>query len=202
MAQYHPRYGTLLTSREVADLTGFTMNQLRNQRQRNTGLAYVRDRATSWYRKADVELWLEENGSHELEYVVPEGTSVAPLENPMAIGEHKDHLDKLARITTKNAWSKWYGFFVDQAGWKGNPYDDSRAWMTHYWKLAENEDLTAVYPSVVDFNKMRQNDPHRYWPAMTYAMRKAMSEVHGWEATDEEILQAPVGEVPPSKLES
>jgi hypothetical protein len=37
---------------------------------------------------------------------------------------------------------------------------------------------------------------------MTYAMRKAMSEVHGWEATDEEILQAPVGEVPPSKLES
>ena len=204
MTHYDPIYGELLTSREVASLTGFTLNQLRNHRQRidTSPFSFVRQGGTSWYRKDDIDLWLEQNGGIEYEYITPPNAKTAPLRHQATDSKQREYLDKLARITSKNAWSKWYGFFVDQAGWKGNPYDDSRAWMTHYWKLAENEDLTEVYPSVIDFNKMRQNDPHRYWPAMTYAMRKAMSEVHGWEATDEEILQAPVGEVPPSKLES
>lgn len=203
MAHYDPIYGPLLTSKEVVSRTGFTLNQLRNHRQRPeiSPFPFVRQGGTSWYREDDITLWLEENGGVEYEYIKAPDTKFAPLRNQTINAKHREHLDKIANITSKNAWSKWYGFFVEQSGWKGNPYDDSREWMTYFWKLKENEDLREVYPATTDFNQMRTKDPYRYWPAMTYAMRKAMSEVHGWEATDEEILQAPVGEVPPSKLD-
>jgi hypothetical protein len=32
-------------------------------------------------------------------------------------------------------------------------------------------------------------------------MRKAVAEVRGYEISDEEIIELPVGEVPPSKLD-
>jgi hypothetical protein len=203
MAHYDPIYGPLLTSKEVANRTGFTLNQLRNHRQRPevSPFPFIRQGGTSWYREDDINIWLEENGGVEYEYVKTPNAKSAPLRNVLKDSKHREYLDKLANITSRNAWSKWYGFFVDQSGWKGNPYDDSREWMTYYWKLKENEDLRELYPKLTDFNQMRTKDPFRYWPAMTYAMRKAVSEINGWGATDEEILQAPVGEVPPSKLD-
>ena len=48
---------------------------------------------------------------------------------------------------------------------------------------------------------MRNDDPLRFWPSITFAMRKAVAQVRGYEVSDEEIIAGPVGEVPPSKLD-
>jgi hypothetical protein len=57
---YDPIYGELLTTKEVTSITGFTLNQLRNHRQRieTSPFSFVRQGGTSWYRKDDIDLWL------------------------------------------------------------------------------------------------------------------------------------------------
>jgi hypothetical protein len=201
MTHYDPIYGELLTSREVAELTGYTMNQLRNQRQRpeTSVFSFVKQGGTSWYRKDDIDLWLEENGTIEYQYIRVPNAKTAPLHNASRDLEHKASLDELTKITTRNAWTKWYTWFTDASGWK-DAYGDTRKWQVELYKEATGEDLEELYPGPA-FYKMRNDDPLRFWPSITFAMRKAVSEVRGYNATNEEILAAPVGEVPPSKLD-
>lgn len=198
---YHPRYGELLTSREVAELTGFTMNQLRNHRQRpeTSPLKFVRQGGTSWYRKSDVDAYIEIHGGTEWEYLGGDQSIGTPLVNEAAVGEHKKHLDEIIKITTRNSWTKWYTWFTDHSGWP-DPYGDTRKWQVELHKLATGEDLEQLYPKG-EFYKMRTQDIARFWPSLTWAMRKAVAQVRGYEITDEEIIAAPVGEVPPSKMD-
>lgn len=201
MSTYHPKFGELLNSREVSDLTGFTMNQLRNHRQRpeSTPIKFVRQGGTSWYRKSDVDAYIDVNGGAEWEYVGGDESIATPLVNEQAVGEHRINLETLSKILTRNAWTKWYTWFTDASGWK-DPYGDTRKWQVELWKIHTGEDLDELFPKS-DFYKMRSTDPVRFWPSITFAMRKAVSEVRGYDATNEEILSAPVGEVPPSKLD-
>lgn len=200
MAMFHPRFGELLTSRECADLTGFTINQLRNDRQKSDPvLPFVRQGGGSWYRRADVDLWLESSGGGaDWEYVG--SVKGAPLLNESATGEHKVVLEKLAKITSANAFSTWYTWFIEQSGWNGDAYGQAREWQTYFHKLVSGEDLDVLFPSLVSFNMMRSKDPLRYWGSIVWAMRKAVAVVNGWDVTDEEIISAPVGDVPPAKL--
>jgi len=190
-----------LTSREVSDLTGFTMNQLRNQRTKPEAspIKFVRQGGTSWYRKSDVDAYIELNGGSEWEYIGGPESITTPLVNESAVGQRKEHLDELSKITTRNAWTKWYTWFTDHSGWK-DPYGDTRKWQVELWKLSTGEDLDELYPKSA-FYKMRSDDPMRFWPSITFAMRKAVAEVRGHEITDREIIEIPVGEVPPSKLD-
>jgi len=201
LSTYHPEYGELLTSREVSDLTGFTMNQLRNQRTKPEAspIKFVRQGGTSWYRKSDVDAYIELNGGSEWEYIGGPESITTPLVNESAVGQRKEHLDELSKITTRNAWTKWYTWFTDHSGWK-DPYGDTRKWQVELWKLSTGEDLDELYPKSA-FYKMRAEDPMRFWPSITFAMRKAVAEVRGHEITDREIIEIPVGEVPPSKLD-
>jgi hypothetical protein len=201
MAHYDPIYGELLTSREVAELTGFTMNQLRNQRQRpeTSTFPYVKQGGTSWYRKDDIDLWLEEHGTIEYQYIRVPNAKTAPLHNASRDLKHKATLDEISKITTRNAWTKWYTWFTDHSGWK-DPYGDTRIWQVELYKQATGEDLDELYPQGA-FYKMRNDDPLRFWPSITFAMRKAVAQVRGYEVSDEEIIAGPVGEVPPSKLD-
>jgi hypothetical protein len=201
LSTYHPKYGELLTSREVSDLTGFTMNQLRNQRTKpeTSPIKFVRQGGTSWYRKSDVDAYIEINGGSEWEYIGGPESIATPLVNESAVGQRKEYLDELSKITTRNAWTKWYTWFTDQSGWK-DPYGDTRKWQVELWKLSTGEDLDELYPKSA-FYKMRAEDPLRFWPSITFAMRKAVAEVRGHEITDQEIIELPVGEVPPSKLD-
>lgn len=201
MSTYHPKFGELLTSREVSDLTGFTMNQLRNHRTKpeSSPIKFVRQGGTSWYRKSDVDAYIEVNGGSDWEYLGGPESIETPLVNESAVGEHKKHLDEIAKISTRNAWSKWYTWFTESAGWK-DPYGDTRKWQNELWKLSTGEELDTIYPKSA-FHKMRNDDPQRYWPSFTYAMRKAVAQVRGYDITDEEIIEIPVGEVPPSKLD-
>ena len=201
MPHYDPIYGDLLTSREVSELTGYTMNQLRNQRTRPeiSPFPFVRQGGTSWYRKDDIALWLEENGSVEYQYIRVPNAKSAPLRNSNIDAERKGHLEEIVKITTRNAWTKWYTWFTDHSGWK-DAYGDTRKWQVELYKQATGEDLEELYPRG-EFYKMRMNDPQRFWPSITYAMRKAVAEVRSYEISDEEIIAAPVGEVPPSKTD-
>ena len=201
MSTYHPKYGELLTSREVSELTGFTMNQLRNHRTKpeTSPFKFVRQGGTSWYRRSDVDAYVEVNGGSEWEYLGGPDSIATPLVNESAVGQRKDHLDELSKITTRNSWTKWYTWFTDHSGWK-DAYGDTRKWQVELWKLSTGEDLDELYPKSA-FYKMRAEDPLRFWPSITFAMRKAVAEVRGHEITDEEIIELPVGEVPPSKLD-
>ncbi len=201
MSTYHPKYGELLTSREVSDLTGFTMNQLRNQRTKpeTSPIKFVRQGGTSWYRKSDVDAYIEINGGSEWEYIGGPESIATPLVNESAVGQRKEYLDELSKITTRNSWTKWYTWFTDHSGWK-DPYGDTRKWQVELWKLSTGEDLDELYPKSA-FYKMRAEDPLRFWPSITFAMRKAVAQVRGHEITDQEIIELPVGEVPPSKLD-
>jgi hypothetical protein len=201
LSTYHPKYGELLTSREVSDLTGFTMNQLRNQRTKPEAspIKFVRQGGTSWYRKSDVDAYIEINGGSEWEYIGGPESITTPLVNESAVGQRKEYLDELSKITTRNAWTKWYTWFTDQSGWK-DAYGDTRKWQVELWKLSTGEDLDELYPKSA-FYKMRAEDPMRFWPSITFAMRKAVAEVRGHEISDREIIEIPVGEVPPSKLD-
>lgn len=199
MSIYAPKYGTLLTSKEVSELTGFTINQLRNNRQRKIGLPFVRQGGSSWYRKDDIEAWLDANGGADWEYIVPEGITTAPLENPDAVGERKAHLDQLAKITTKNAWGKWYGWLVEESGWgydKGEPM--WRGFMEHFARVVHGKELLDLVPEGKSLGQLRTANPIDYWPIMTYAMRASVAQVYGWDVSDEEIMAAPIGDNPPA----
>ena len=77
MAQYHPKFGELLSSREVSDMTGYTMNQLRYFRQDHTKAPFpmVKKGNTTLYRLTDIEKYIAEYGTEGEEYLVPTTSS-------------------------------------------------------------------------------------------------------------------------------
>lgn len=198
MSLFHPRFGELLTSKEVTDLTGLTVNQLRNDRQKvDPQLPFVRQGGGTWYRRDDVSLWVDANGGADWEYVG--SVFKSPLLNESAVGAKREWLEKLARITSRNSFSVWYTWFIEQSGWSGDAYAQTREWMVYFHQLQTGEDLNVLAPDLIKFNTLRRNDPQRYWGAITWAMRKAVAEVNGWDVSDVEIVSAPVGDVPPLK---
>jgi hypothetical protein len=202
MTTYHPRFGELLTSKEVTVLTGLTLNQLRNSRARNSGLPFVKQGGSCWYRRADVDAWVELNGGAQWEYVIPEGSIETPLENAEASGVRSEQLIKLAGITTRNSFTKWYTWLLEDTGFDyADIYGRVRDYQIEFHKELTGEDLTELFPTLVEFNLMRAKDPFRFWGAFTYAVRKVVAEVSGWDVSDAEVTGAPVGDVPPNKLD-
>ena len=204
MSHYDPIYGELLTSKEVSVLTGFTMNQLRNQRSRpeTSPLPFVRSGSTSWYRKSDVQAYLETHGAQAFEYVVPEGFTPAPLVGSVADSQRRDDIAKIRNITSRNCWTKWATFITEEAGFQGvEAYDLIESEQVRLYELATGDNLKALYPDVIQFNLMRKHDPFRFWPSYTYGIRSAVRKAMNLDVTDQEIIDAPVGEVPPSKMD-
>lgn len=205
MAHFDPVYGEVLNSREVSEMTGLTINQLRNMRQRkaDNSLPYLRAGNTSWYRKQDVLNWVQSNGVAEAEYIIPNGIEPAPLVGSPIDSAKRDVLAKIANITTKNSWSKWYTWILEDSGvgYSKAFYRIEELQKEFYKKINDGEDLDDLYPDVLKFGMMRKNDPHRFWPAFTYAIRQMMAEISDWDVTEQEILAPPIGDVPPTKLE-
>ena len=206
MAHFDPVYGQLLNSREVANKTGLTMNQLRNMRQtpKETSIPFIKAGSTSWYREDDVNLWVAKNGTLTGEYIVPEGAQTAPLVGSPGDTDRREAMSKIANITTTNSWSKWYEWILEDSGQDyATAFYRIEELQIEFHKLANNgEDLRTLFPEIKDFSLMRKNDPHRFWPAFTYAIRRMMADIAGDELTDEEIMSPPIGEVPPTKLAS
>lgn len=204
MSTYHPKFGNLLTSREVSDMTGFTMNQLRYFRQtpEKTPFPFIRKGQTTLYREQDIQKYVEVNGAIDEEYIVPEGFDPAPLVNPTFVAKSNKDFSAMAKILTRNAWSKWtetltlagtmeitdaYRFLEDET--------------VRLYKLKNGIDLRERHPGQnMDFY-LRKNDPLAFWEGRTYATRSLARTLYNWELTDEDILNAPVGDNPPAKID-
>ena len=198
MTHYDPVYGDLLTSRQVSDQTGFTLNQLRNHRAKPTTAAFphVRQNATSWYRKDDIEKWLTENGVVTTEYVAIAGFSSSPLHSISTDTKHRGHLTDLAKITTTNAWGSHGTWLLEQSGLR-EPYKRVDEWAEELWN--KHRATTPEAEEFMSLNFSRLDLVTQYWPATVWAVRRATAHVRGWEVTDEEIMAMPVGDVPPNK---
>lgn len=195
MTTYNPVYGELLNSKEVVELTGFTLNQLRNQRQRpeTSPFPFVRLGGTSMYRKEDIYAWLEQNGGAEIEYIVQPHHKPAPLAVSNASIEKKQHLAELAKITTSNAYGSRATWFIEQSG-----YPDAPEWQQKWGKELWAEHVGITPEEVPMANRA---EPERYWSMWTWSIRKAWAVVHGWDdITNEDIRALPIGEVPPKKI--
>lgn len=203
MAHYDPQYGNLLTAKEVSEITGFTMNQLRNHRQRGTSpIHFLTDGNTSWYRKEDVLKYIETHGTKTMEYHITGSYEPAPVVGSPKDLEQREHLSAMAKITTSNAWSKWTERLTLNGGMDINEayqfLDDEQ---NRLYLLANGDDLSKIFTSVVEWNGMRKSDPFRFWPSRTYAIRSLARKIYGWDISDDDIVNTPIGEVPPSKIE-
>jgi hypothetical protein len=67
-----PVFGELLTSKETSELTGFTLNQLRNwrmpARRQLAPFGFLSIGNTPFYRKVVVESWVQEFGPQRPQY--------------------------------------------------------------------------------------------------------------------------------------
>lgn len=196
MPQYNPIYGELLASKEVAELTGFTLNQLRNQRQRpeTSPFPFVRLGGTSLYRKADINAWIEQNGGVDVQYVVQPHHKPAPLEVTEASAEKRETLNKIKAITTENSFTSMATWVIEKSGISngtGLIHDEGRRLLAlergiEDWK-------TLPRPAVT----MKETDQEGFWKIWTYGVRKAYAQANQLDVTDEEIIKIPVGDVPP-----
>lgn len=198
MAQYSPVYGELLSSREVSDLTGFTMNQLRNHRQKpeTSPLPFVRLGGTSLYRKADVNAWIEDNGGFEAQYIALPHHKTTPLEIAADNQAKRDAIGRLATITTANSFDSMATWAIEQSGLDNGTqiiHDEGRRLLALERGLSEWKDLPI--PTI----KLKATDLDAFWKIWTYGVRRVMTMVNAFDVTDEDIIAIPVGDVPPLK---
>lgn len=199
MTEYHPMYGTLLSSKEVSEITGHSLVQLRNFRQRpeTSPFPFLKHGGTCRYREADIKAWLTKHGGLVMEYVVPPHVEPEPLTNPTFDHARKRYFDILAGITTNNAWGSKATWLLEQSGLQ-NPYRQVEAWAEQLWALYTGK------PSAENGWKMlakaKTEDPEMYWKATVFGVRKGYAEINKWDVTDQEIIEIPVGDVPPLKI--
>ena len=202
MTTYHPKFGELYSPKEVADLTGFTANQLRNWRQRQgetMPFGFIRQGGTSFYRKVVVDAWLEENDGGIAEYIMSDLDKKFPIERELATDRDKvENLKKLQGITTANAYLKWYQWYCDSSGLTFSEASNRvEKWQKELWALHTGLPLDQIgkFPT----RKQRGEQPEHYWLGWTWAMRKAYADVYNLDVSNQEILDLPAGDVPPLK---
>lgn len=198
MPQFNPVYGELLSSREVSEMTGFTMNQLRNQRQKPelSPFPFLKLGGTSLYRKTDIMNWIEDNGGIEASYVVMPHHKASPLEISSENFEKRESIAKLASITTKNAWTSMATWFIEESGFP------KATQFVH----EQGREILALERGIADWktiarpnNDLKASDPDAFWKIWTYGVRKGFATVNDLDVTNEDIMSIPVGDVPPLK---
>ena len=202
MTHYDPLYGELLDSREVAEMTGLTMNQLRNwrlpSRQDSMPFGYLKIGGSVKYRKAVVDAWLEKNGAIVPEYVQGELDKQVPLNDVLASNPAKrDGLAKLAKITTRNSWTSMATWLIEQSGIDNGTkviHDEGK-------RLLALERGVDVSEFGTPNANLKSNDPDAFWKIWTYGVRKGFAQVNSLDVTDEEIMSLPVGDIPPLKTD-
>tara|TARA_B110000971_G_scaffold49865_1_gene50180 strand:- start:45 stop:647 length:603 start_codon:yes stop_codon:yes gene_type:complete len=199
MTTYHPVFGELLNSRQASALTGHTMNQLRNFRQKpeTSPFRFIKQGGTAFYRKDDIEAWAEANGSLTFDYVEVPGITGEPLRSIATDAKKSAQILELAKLTTKNVWGSHATWLIEKSGLQ----DVNRkvdAWAEEFWNLHREANPEAE--EYVSLNFSRIDNPTQYWPAITWAVRRATAYVRGWDVTDREIMDIPIGDNPPGKI--
>ena len=175
------------------------MNQLRNFRQKpeTSPFRFIKQGGTAFYRKDDIEAWAEANGSLTFDYVEVPGITGEPLRSIATDAKKSAQILELAKLTTKNVWGSQAKWLIEQSGLQ----DVNRkvdAWAEEFWNLHREANPEAE--EYVSLNFSRIDNPTQYWPAITWAVRRATAYVRGWDVTDREIMDIPIGDNPPGKI--
>lgn len=198
MAIFDPTYGELLSAKEVCSATGFTLNQLRNwrlpARLEKAPFGYVAIGTAPYYRKASVQLWLDNNLNNNVRYV-PAGTD---KEVPLGVASEGDFekrkaIGELGQITSETAYGVWYSPIKAR-----NPMEFDKALRERglYWRSKITgvpvDELTPIV------SPQRLSQPDWYFGAIP-VLRELYASQQGYDLTEDEILSAPLGQIPPLK---
>lgn len=184
-------YGELLTSKEVCEVTGFTMNQLRNWRSPNrrdlAPFGFVSIGVSPYYRKVVVQDYLDEQGPQQGVYVMSERDKKFPV----AIGEtisieRNNAIAVLSKITTENV----YAWLENEISKHGIKFTDA-SWKP-IWKQFDEIDGEQPYITYVQ----RWDAPAWFKRAVLVA-RGYLAKQQGLEITLEDIGTLDVGNIPP-----
>lgn len=195
MGMFHPVYGELMTSKEVSEATGHTLNQLRNwrmeSRKKLAPFGSILIGATSYYRQVVVQDWIDEHGRQDGKYHMTERDKKFPL-NVAVEGDTK-HREALGIITAINPENVLYMF-------EKLAKQSSKIAMRHA-NGSKNRFILEELPDWKQYEQPITQDSrfqHPVWfTAMVKAMRLAQAEIAGLDLTEEQILAVPVGTVPP-----
>lgn len=200
MPTYDHTYGELLTSREVGNLTGFTMNQLRNHRQKpeTSPLAFIRFGATSLYRLSDVNQYLETSGGPlSRQYIVPTGIPSTPLNFAGDNPKKRADIAQLGQITTANSFMSMATWAVEKSGLENGTkliHDEGRRLLALERGI---DDWKTIDRAVL--SKLGVTDLDAFWKIWTYGVRRCWVIVSQSDITDQELMAIPVGAIPPLK---
>lgn len=198
-----PLLGEMIGIAEVEKMTGISKATMRNWRKpelahlakfRGYQIVGTRD---VMYRKADVSLWVQQNG------FLGNNTTFAPLDAPNAIEAPFNNVEQdeaktqllyeVSQIVSDNAYFVWYANL-----WNINGEKFDSLWkplMMKYRSLASGlpeSELVHIPTS------HRLSQPEWFTGAVP-ALREIYALFNGFELTEEEILSTPIGTVPPMK---
>ncbi len=199
MPHFDPLYGELLSSKETSLLTGFTLNQLRNSRLpsriENAPFGYVMIGSAPYYRKAVIQLWLDQNGGRQSGVYKPAGLdALVPLAEQSEADHRKyDALSQIADITTETAYNRWFGRLMTQDRELTNKATKER--QKYYIAKHYGKD-----PSEVEWIPPAKRFEQPDWFIGTVpALREVYSQLSGFDLTEQDLLSLPIGQVPPFK---
>lgn len=202
---FDPEYGEMVDIREVSRLTGLSVHQLRSWRKPEFAhLAKFETyrsplNSAVWYRLADVELFLKEQGivvgasGLRRDADLPSAFR-APLATP--IGEAtRRALAELADINTSTMWLRWSNRLSDALQIEyPKQLRANQARLYALWKGVDVEGLPVSVPY-----GLKADHPEQFYVGNVLAYRRMLADLRGWDVSDEEILSVPVGDVPPTR---
>lgn len=198
MGLFDPTYGELLTAKEVCDSTGFTMNQLRNwrvpTRLDKAPFGFVSIGITPYYRKASVQLWLDENLSTNVRYTPAGVDSRVPL-GVASEGdfERRKALGEIAQITSETAYGVYYSAIKAR-----NPELFNTALRERGLHYRAKITGTPIEELSVIVSPQRLNQPDWYLGVVP-TLRELYAQQQGFDLSEDDILSAPLGQIPPLK---
>ena len=202
MPTFDPLYGELLSAREVSELTGLTIVQLRNwripSRRDKAPFGFIQIGLAPYYRKVVVDAWLERNGGSNIKFIPAGIDSEFPVDATLeADTERRKHLAQLATITTANQYLRWAQTISDILKENYAPgLRNNQRRLYAMWKGLTPEQAEQL--SHLPRGKMTEN-LEQYYIGSTLAHRRMWADIQGWEITDQEIIALPCGDVPPIK---
>ena len=198
MATFDPVYGDLLTAKEASDLTGLTMNQLRNWRlparydKAPFGFLYIG--TAPYYRKAVILGWLEKNGGSNKRYVPLGIDEDYPIEKTVEGDfEKRKAMGEIAQITSETAYGVYYSAIKAR-----DPQGFATALRERglYYRAKITGVPVEGLEVIVSPQRLSQPD---WYLGVVPTLRELYSQQQGYDLSEEEILSAPLGQIPPLK---
>jgi hypothetical protein len=198
MSTFDPVYGELLTAKETSEMTGLTMNQLRNWRlparydKAPFGFLYIG--TAPYYRRNVILGWLEQNGGSNKRYVPLGIDTDFPIDATFDTDfEKRKAMGEIAQITSETAYGIYYSPIKAR---------DPQGFTTALRErgLYYRSKITGVPVSelevIVSPQRMEKPD---WYVGVVPTLRELYAQQQGYDLTEEEILSAPLGQIPPLK---